>query len=114
MKAKFYYPPTGDWLELWIWDKAPGDKLYLMVVKDGEVHFDLCTPGEDHKPTLRFTGLWSGEILKALAEALDDHGIKTDSDAKIEGKLRATEYHLEDMRSLLGLRGKTDQKPYSR
>jgi len=38
--------------------------------------------------------------LQAFAEALSEHGIKTDNDHKIAGTLEATKYHLEDMRKL--------------
>lgn len=41
------------------------------------------------------------EFLQGLAEALDKRGIKTDKDAKIQGLLEATKYHLEDMRKIV-------------
>ena len=48
------------------------------------------------EPTLILPGpTLAKSLLKALAETLDRHGIKTDSDAKIEGKLQATEAHLD-------------------
>ena len=43
----------------------------------------------------------ANELFESLAEALDSKGIKTDKDAKIQGTLEATKYHLEDMRKLL-------------
>ena len=43
---------------------------------------------------------FADEILKALAQALDEQNIKTDADAKIQGLLDATRYHLEDMRKI--------------
>ncbi len=52
-------------------------------------------------PTLRLSNSTSGEFLKALAEALDKNGIKTESDFKIQGLLEAKNFHLEDMRSLV-------------
>ena len=44
------------------------------------------------------------DLFKALADALDQQGIKTEMDAKIEGKFEATKYHLEDLRKLLKLK----------
>lgn len=41
------------------------------------------------------------ECIRALTEELSQLGIKTDSDAKLEGTLEATKYHLEDMRKML-------------
>ena len=46
----------------------------------------------------------SQSFLSAVAEALDREGIKTDSDAKIAGTLKATRAHLEDLQKLLKLR----------
>jgi len=43
-------------------------------------------------------------FLKACAEELARQGIKTDNDHKIEGKLEATRYHLEDLRAMLKLK----------
>ena len=43
-------------------------------------------------------------IFQALAEALDERGIKTDKDAKIQGTLEATRFHLEDLRKMLKLK----------
>lgn len=42
-----------------------------------------------------------GEMLKAFAEMASDQGMKLDSDMKREGRLEATERHLEDMRNLV-------------
>ena len=52
-------------------------------------------------PTLRLGHLWADSFLKAIAEALDEAGIKTNSDAKIAGTLEATRGWLEDMRKLV-------------
>jgi hypothetical protein len=40
------------------------------------------------------------EQLKALADGLANYGVKTDTDAKLQGTLEATRYHLEDMRAI--------------
>lgn len=41
------------------------------------------------------------EMLKGFAEMANEHGLKLDSDLKREGKLEATERHLEDLRTLV-------------
>ena len=53
---------------------------------------------------MKISNFLANDFLKALAEALDQQGIKTDKDAKIAGTLEATKYHLEDMRKLLKLK----------
>lgn len=56
------------------------------------------------EPTLRLSGRWGNQILKAFADALQREGIKPASDAEMKGKFEATQYHLEDMRKLLDLK----------
>ena len=41
------------------------------------------------------------DLLISMANLLDKKNIKTDSNAKVEGLLNATKYHLEDMRKLV-------------
>jgi hypothetical protein len=53
------------------------------------------------KPLLRLKGKSANELLKAIANAVDKKGIKTDSNSKIEGLLEATRTHLDDMRKLV-------------
>lgn len=43
------------------------------------------------------------DMLQSLADALNDNGIKPQQ-GFIEGKLQATENHLQDMRTLLKLK----------
>lgn len=42
-------------------------------------------------------------FMQAMAEALDERGIKTDNDATLAGTLKAQTYHLEDLRRMLKL-----------
>ncbi len=51
----------------------------------------------------------SQEIEKALAEWLSKKGVRPDDNAKIEGTLQATRYHLEDLREMLKLKGKREE-----
>lgn len=56
------------------------------------------------EPFLRFDSFIEQEaFLLAMAEALDDANIKTESDAKLQGTLEATRSHLADLRHLLKL-----------
>lgn len=54
------------------------------------------------EPFLRFP--WDSQLLKGLAEALATRGVTTEPQAKLEGTLEATKYHLEDLRTLSKLR----------
>jgi len=70
------------------------------IAKPINLEFEKLIPGES-QPTLRLSHQIAGKFLKALAEALDKEGIKTENDFKIQGLLEANKYHLEDMRKLV-------------
>lgn len=81
-----------------------GERVY--VGKPVDIVMTELKPHEAvMEPTLRIHRMDSDGFLQALAKALDDRGVKTDADAKKEGLLEATKYHLEDLRHLLKLRG---------
>jgi hypothetical protein len=66
-------------------------------------------PAEMHEPSLRFNH-FDGDILKEIADTLEEKGIKRENETRLEGKLAATEYHLEDLRRMLKLRPKEEGK----
>ena len=70
------------------------------IAEPVEIKFKEHKLGDDAKPTISLGFSLSGEFLKAMAEALDKQGIKTENDFKIAGLLEATKYHLEDMRKI--------------
>jgi len=63
----------------------------------------IVTSHKRGKASVNPTLYLDSDMLKPLAEALDNIGIRTDKDAKIEGKFEAQNYHLEDLRRLLKL-----------
>lgn len=102
-------------VDLFMWRRFLNGRVQVMS-EDSKgqkilVEFDSLTPLENIKPTLRLVGSEAGDILKALADAIDQQGVKIDSDAKVEGLLQATREHLSDMRRLVfdGI----DRKPKS-
>lgn len=82
-------------------DQNSGKRYLLTLGKHNQQMVELKEYQETPEPTFRLSGGTSTEILKALADALDQQGIKTDADSKIEGKLEAVNQHLEDMRKLV-------------
>lgn len=99
MKVKIYSQP---------WDGST--HIAFLVQRNGqwcmakpvELQFEPLVEGEmSPPPSMSFHPEVAQEFLTAMAQALDDRGIKVDSQAKVEGKLEATQHHLEDMRGLL-------------
>ena len=93
------------YVDLYIW-RYCGDSHVEVMTNDSKgqkiLHtIEMGAVDDNLKPTLRLNGMEAGEIMKSLAEAIDDHGIKTDSDAKMAGLLQAKNAHLEDVQKML-------------
>jgi hypothetical protein len=82
-----------------------GDKMF--IGKINEEHYieweETSGYSMERKPTFYVGGYFSHCFLQEFANALDDRNIKTDKDAKVEGKFESQRYHLEDLRKLLKL-----------
>ncbi len=65
-------------------------------------------PGEMIPEEFIFSVPWwlADEFKMAMSNMLAEKGVRPDKDAKIEGTLEATRFHLEDLRSLLKLNAK--------
>lgn len=90
-------------IEIWVIEKG--------IQKDINIHFngnELITTDLEHcnvapegvKPFLSLPNKLAEDIFKAVTEYNSINGIKTKDQTLIEGKLIATENHLEDMRNI--------------
>src|SRR5579859_6227302 len=87
----------GDGVRIWIGKRnGPGGKMF--VAQPIPLTMTPFEEGEIPEPTLTLPRFEAYEFLQKLAEALDQKGVKTDKNAKLEGTLSATQYHLEDLR----------------
>ena len=91
-------PVSGHW-DMWIVTEGPSGVQY--VVKPVVMELAPFDPGDHVEPTMKSL---SSEFAGALAGALQEKGIKPPEASFVEGKLVATEKHLEDLRSLLSLK----------
>lgn len=71
------------------------------IVKPMRMELQEIGDGGIEEPSLRISHHIAPDFLKALAEALDEAGIKTENDFKLQGILEATKKHLADMRKLV-------------
>lgn len=71
------------------------------VVRPTNLILDAIEEGTLVEPSFQITPDIAQELFVALAEALDERGIKTDSDAKIAGTLEATREHLKDLQKIV-------------
>lgn len=81
------------------------DKVFACNFYTGErKEIDLNVGEIPEKFILKIPGFLADSFFKSFAEVLDKQGVKTDNDAKIQGTLDATKYHLEDLRTLLKIK----------
>jgi hypothetical protein len=96
---------TGDWC-IYIFEKH-GDRLWIgkPMVLEMEERTNYERGGIiDTEPTLRLSDHFSksDDLMAALADALAQHGFKSDHREKeLESVLAAKESHLQDMRNLV-------------
>lgn len=86
---------------IWIFEiRDSGRWVYQF---DGNGHWSTTNVAlsDTSKPTLIIPGVISNEVLKALAEAIHNQGIRPDANSIAEGELKATKLHLSDMRQLV-------------
>lgn len=87
-----------DSMEIYFFDRGPN---YKAVALPMDLVFKKMEEGKEYEPSLRIPGLMLPGFLKALVSALDKSGVRSPSVDKVEGELKATKYHLDDMRRLV-------------
>lgn len=89
-------------IDFYVIDKSEVDGKRRLLIFGGGLPKtqELSDYSRCEEPSFRFSKIDAHEFMKAMADAIAEHGIKTDSDMKREGKLEATEKHLKDMRHI--------------
>ena len=100
LKGEVYRIPGHDayGITFWYWQ---GDKVY--VAKPVTLEFELRDEGTSVDPFLTITGPMAFELRKSIEEMVNRQDFFRTRDAKVQGTLDATKYHLEDLRNLLKL-----------
>ncbi len=84
--------------------KSEGNKIY--VAKKVTLEFEEVPRGSYFKePTLEIDWYHAKDFMAALKEALDGEKLPLSA---VEGELKATKYHLEDMRKLAKLEAENE------
>ena len=104
IKARLELRPGWDQYDLHIFEKRRDELFVAKPVGIEMVKIVRPRSGilPDLVPFLRIDGIHANELLPALADALALHGFKppTDED-ELKSVLKATQFHLEDMRKLV-------------
>lgn len=101
MRVHIVYQPWSGRLAFYFIENHHNGKI--AVVRPMQWEMEVVPEGTEVEPSMVVPGPITDGFLKAMAEALDQRGVKTDSDAKLAGTIEATRYHLEDLRRLLKL-----------
>lgn len=100
MKVIIRFEPDFDGAYIYLYEEYDGKKY---LAKPINLEFSEIKEAVIMGPTIKIPYYDAKEFMESMAEQLDKDGIKTDKDAKIEGTLEATRFHLEDLRKLLKL-----------
>ena len=94
-KVKIVDKGYTDMQDIYIWHKGFGNKIEMVT---GNNTMEVFEDGAIKEPSIRL----NREQLQAFANTLNTLGINPQKEY-VEGKLEATEKHLQDMRKLLKL-----------
>lgn len=104
MKIKVVNEQWNDQLAVLFYDDSEKNGPYR-VVKPLQLVIEELEESEIIEPTFRLPRQEMYDFLQSMADMAEKMGIKTTKqltqEQKYEGKLEATEYHLEDMRKLV-------------
>ena len=94
----------ADIYEIYITDEDYNGKRYL--AKPMELEFTAVEEGKSYEPSLRIARFFgkSTNFLQALSDALAQCGYEPKTIEENKGELKASKYHLEDLRKLLKLK----------
>jgi len=99
-KVKIVDTGTSFLLDIYIYSRGINN-VVSMVTSDGKVVSSIQEHGTRLEPTIRL----ERQQLQAFSNALNNMGINPQKEY-IQGKLEATENHLQDMRTLLKIKNK--------
>lgn len=94
-------PLTNCW-DLWITTEGYGGQKY--VAKPVVLELEPLDMASHVEPTIKNL---PAEFAEEMARALQEKGVKPPAVSYVEGKLESAEKHLEDLRTLLGLKEKS-------
>lgn len=87
----------SDWLKIWAYRRQPGKTAFMTHVAFTDV--DEGTVGPE-APSFQFAGDEGREFLQAFMDAAWEQGIRPVGLEDHTNELKATKFHLEDMRLL--------------
>jgi hypothetical protein len=92
----------GDTIKIYIIDEEGRKRTEITQDKDSKfLHARELDPNQPNKiePFLELPEKFFNEIAKSIVEYANVNDIKTDNESVLQGKLTATEKHLEDLRN---------------
>jgi len=110
MKVFVKYNPVIDTTEIYITEKDSKGRKF--VAKPMNLEFEPMDSGKHHEPSLTISAPFNDatDFLKNLATALTKAGYQPEVEQELKGELKATKYHLEDLRQLtIGINNKIEE-----
>jgi hypothetical protein len=99
IKVRIYKDPLTDMVKIGVFAKNGDGKR--LIAKNIDLVFEPIGECEVVKPTIELSNEFAYDFLQALTDALNNEGYVPKEKSFLEGKIEATEKHLEDMRKLV-------------
>ena len=103
---------------VWVMERVGNDIIYYNIDKKGNIVETRHTPNDmpvmnddKFKPFMIMPRQFGEAFLLEFTKVLSGMGLRTDNQHEIEGKLKATEKHLEDMQKIVFKQLKIDNPP---
>lgn len=94
-------------VKLWLWSKEGSNTCYYNFDNEGRLQQQTrdmskaISLDDQPQPFLTLPYPFFNEFAQDLVNLLASEGIKTNNDHKLEGKLEATEKHLDDLHKIV-------------
>lgn len=98
------FESSFDGVKIWVIKEIGPNRCQVTIDKEsGNLKALLIDPDnpKELEPFLKLPTELFNEFVKAITEYASDNNIKTENENLLQGKLGATEKHLEDMRKIV-------------
>jgi hypothetical protein len=102
IEVEFHRPISHGGLGIYLFDFKVGYNGKTFIAKPAKLEWlELDDYMAHANPFLEISRIDVDPFLKSIRNQLDERGVKSEPQTKLEGVLEATKFHLQDMRDLV-------------
>ena len=101
IRCYIHHADYANTAELFVIRYGVGEMFFLTTGAEGLCSWREFQEGDKPDPVIRLTGHWGMAVLRDLARAISELGVKLPDEGKTAGLLEAQSAHLADLRRLV-------------